>query len=400
MTIRAGAAIPGIADLRAATADLDPPFGVLDRAALDWNADDLRRRAAGKPIRIASKSIRIRQVLADTLARPGFAGLLCYTLPEALWLYGKDFRDLVVGYPSVHRAGIAQLAADEGAAAAVTLMIDDAAQLDLIDAVLPPARRNVIRVCIELDAGFRKGPIKAGALRSPVRTPDAAQALARLIAARPGFRLVGMMAYEGQIAGVGNAGRGLRPRLVRAMQHRSAAELLERRALVVAAVRGVADLEFVNGGGTGSLETTTAEDAVTELAAGSGLVGPGLFDHYGAFHPHPAMYFVMSVVRRPSRSVATMLGGGWVASGPVGADRLPVIADPPGLEYVDLEGAGEVQTPLRGRRARNLAVGEQIWLRHAKAGEPAEHLNEFHLVEDGRITDVLPTYRGEGQVFL
>lgn len=388
-----------ISDLRAATSALDPPFGVIDAAALAWNAADLVRRAAGKPIRVASKSIRIRQVLADTLALPGYAGLLCYTLPEALWLSDNGFSDLVVGYPTVHRRAIERLVRGQGASH-ITVMVDDVAQLDLIDTIRSPSRRAVVRVCIELDAGYRNGPIKVGALRSPLRTPTAAAALARLIAGRPGFELVGMMAYEGQIAGVGNSGWGLRSRVVRALQARSAIELAERRALTVAAVRKIADLEFVNGGGTGSLETTTTEDAVTELAAGSGLLGPGLFDHYGAFRPRPAMYFVMSVVRRPSRSVATLLGGGWVASGPVGADRLPVIADPPGMSYVKVEGPGEVQTPLRGRAARKLAVGQQVWLRHAKAGEPAEHLNEFQVVTGREISGVRPTYRGEGQAFL
>jgi D-serine deaminase-like pyridoxal phosphate-dependent protein len=364
------------------------------------NAADLVRRAAGKPIRLASKSVRVRAVLADTLTISGFSGLLCYTLGEALWLHSKGFSDLVLGYPTVDRAGIAQLAQDPAAAEQITLMVDDVAQLDLVDAVMPASARHPIRVAIELDAGFRAGPFKAGALRSPIRTPDAATTLARAIAVRPGFDLVGMMAYEGQIAGVGNRGRSLRQAVVRQMQKHSAAELAERRAAVVAAVRTVADLEFVNGGGTGSLETTAAETAVTEVAAGSGLFGPGLFDHYGAFQPEHAAFFVMSVVRKPSRSVATLLGGGWIASGPVGKDRLPVIADPPGLRYVDLEGPGEVQTPLRGRPATSLRVGQQVWLRHAKAGEPAEHLNEFRVVTGAAITDVLPTYRGEGQAFL
>jgi D-serine deaminase-like pyridoxal phosphate-dependent protein len=258
----------------------------------------------------------------------------------------------------------------------------------------------VLRVAIELDAGYRAGPVRAGALRSPIRTPSAAAALAALITARPGFVVVGMMAYEGQIAGVGNTGRRPRQVLVRQLQKRSAAEIAERRAAVVSAVRSIADLEFVNGGGTGSLETTTAEDAVTEVSAGSGLFGPGLFDRYGAFRPEPACFFVMSVVRKPSASIATLLGGGWVASGPAGRDRLPVIADPPGLRYVDLEGAGEVQTPLRGRAARVMRVGEQVWLRHAKAGEPAEHLNEFHVVTGDVITSTALTYRGEGRAFL
>jgi D-serine deaminase-like pyridoxal phosphate-dependent protein len=389
-----------IEHLRGATAHLDPPFGVIDATALAGNAADLVRRAAGKPIRLASKSIRVRKVLADTLALPGYQGLLCYTLPEALWLQRHGFRDLVIGYPTVHRGAIAALASDPAAAAEVTLMVDDPAQLDFVDAVVPPGRRERIRVCLELDAGYRVGPLHAGALRSPIRSSKAAAAFARVIGSRPGFVLVGMMAYEGQIAGVGNTGRGIRPMIVRTMQKRSAAELSDRRSTAVRAVRDVADLEFVNGGGTGSLESTTAEDGVTELAAGSGLFGPGLFDHYRAFQPAHAAYFVMSLVRRPSPAVATMLGGGWIASGPSGADRFPVIADPPGLEYVDLEGPGEVQTPLRGRAARRLRIGDQIWLRHAKAGEPAEHLEEFHWVTAGRVTSVAPTYRGEGQVFL
>lgn len=386
--------------LRAATAGLDPPFGVLDAAALAANARDLVRRAAGKPIRLATKSVRIRSVIADVQALDGFAGLLCYTLPEALWLHRNGFDDLVVGYPSADRGAIARLATDEAAAAAITLMVDDAVQLDLIDAAAPPARRQTIRLAIDLDAGYRAGPLKFGALRSPLRTAADATAFGRLIAGRPGFVLSGMMSYESQIAGVGNAGRGLRPAIIRAMQQRSAAEIAERRAAVVARMRTVADLEFVNGGGTGSLETTTSEAGVTELAAGSGLFGPGLFDHYRAFHPQHAAFFVLPVVRRPARSVATLLGGGWVASGPAGKDRLPVIADPAGLSYVDLEGAGEVQTPLRGRPARELQVGQQVWLRHAKAGELAEHINQVHVVDGDQVSAVLSTYRGEGQAFL
>src|ERR1700712_1940817 len=85
---------PGVRDARArldtATAELDPPFALVDLDALDANADDLVRRAAGTPIRVASKSVRCRPVLRRVLARPGFAGVLGYTLPEALWLAGGD----------------------------------------------------------------------------------------------------------------------------------------------------------------------------------------------------------------------------------------------------------------------------------------------------------------------
>jgi D-serine deaminase-like pyridoxal phosphate-dependent protein len=390
-----------VGQLRAAVGDLDPPLAVLDADAFQANASDLVRRAAGTPIRVASKSLRVRGLLDRALAVPGFAGVLCYQLPEALWLHGKGFDDLVLGYPTVNRAALARLAADESAASAITLMIDDVAQLDLIDAVAAPGRRPALRVAVELDAAYRPGhgAVHLGARRSPLHAPRALARLAATIARRPGFRLVGMMAYEGQIAGVGDAGRGLRARAVRMMQRSSATELVQRRAEAVAAVRAIAELEFVNGGGTGSIECTAAEEAVTEVAAGSGLIGPGLFDHYRGFRPAPAAYFVLPVVRRPSARIATLGGGGWIASGPAGADRLPVLADPPGLRYLGQEGPGEVQTPVRGRPARRLAIGDTVWLRHAKAGELAEHVDAYQMVAGDARSGVLRTYRGEGKAF-
>lgn len=387
----------------AATEAEDPPYAVLDRTALLANADDLLRRAGGTPIRLASKSLRVRGVLEELVNRRGFAGVLSYTLPEALWL-ADTCPDIVVGYPTADRAALASLASSAEAAATVTLMVDSVAQLDLIDAVAPPGGRPEIRVCLELDASW-DGPRplgRVGALRSPLRTPEQVRAMAEHVVARPGFRLVGLMAYEAQIAGVADRVRGRRVenRVVAWMKARSADELAERRAATVAAVRTVAELEFVNGGGTGSLESTTREDAVTEVAAGSGLFAGHYFDSYAAFAPRPATGFALSVVRKPRRDCVTVLGAGWIASGPPGADRLPVVAYPPRLRMLPREGAGEVQTPLQGEDALPLRVGDRIWFRHAKSGELSEHVTEFLVVEGGRIIDRLPTYRGEGKAFL
>lgn len=387
-------------DLARATVGLETPYAVLDLGAFSANAEDLVRRAAGTPIRVASKSVRCREVIRRTLALPGYAGVLAFTLPEALWLAG-DFDDVVVGYPSVDRTALARLAADELLASRVTLMIDSVEQLELTAAAIgadgPP-----IRVCMELDASLRMagGRVHLGARRSPTHEPDEAASLARTIVDHSRFALVGLMAYEGQIAGVGDNQPGLRKYAVRAMQRLSARELAERRAAAVAAVREVAPLEFVNGGGTGSIESTAAEAAVTEIAAGSGLFGPHLFDHYTKFRPQPAAHFVLSVVRRPSPRHATVLGGGWIASGAVGADRLPVPVWPPGLELVPAEGAGEVQTPLIGDAAAQLRIGDRVWFRHTKAGELCEHVDALHLVAEGQVVGTVPTYRGEGKAFL
>ncbi|MER7999002.1 amino acid deaminase/aldolase [Streptomyces sp. NPDC095613] len=387
-----------------ATAHLDAPLALVDVAALDANADDLVRRAAGKPVRVASKSVRSRALMERVLARDGFAGIMSFTLAESLWLAGAGFDDVLLAYPSADRAGYARLAADPKLAAAVTVMVDDPAQLNLIDAARDGGREE-IRVCLELDTSLRLfgGRFRVGARRSPLREPAQLAELARSVARRPGFRLVGLMAYEGHVAGVGDAlaGRPLRSRAIRVMQSVARRELAERRAAVVRAVRAVApDLEFVNGGGTGSVQHTAAEHAVTEIAAGSGLYVPRLFDNYTSFTGRPAALFALPVVRRPGVGVVTVLGGGYPASGAAGRDRLPEPYLPEGLRYDAQEGAGEVQTPLLGPAADDLLVGDKVWFRHAKAGELCERFATLHLVEGDRVVESVPTYRGEGHTFL
>jgi len=390
--------------LRAATEHLDAPYALVDLEAFRANAQDMAARAGGKPIRVASKSVRCRALVDDALARPGFRGVMAFTLPEALWLHGQATADdLLVAYPTVHRAALRALCADDAAARAITIMVDHREQLDLVDRAVGPDRPDV-RVCLDLDASWRLfgGRVRFGARRSPVHTPADAAAFARELVARRGFRLVGLMAYEAQIAGVGDRPPNrLLGEAVRAAQAGSGRELARRRASVVAAVRAAApDLEFVNGGGTGSLERTHREDAVTELGAGSGLYGPALFDAYRAFRPRPAALFALPVVRRPGPGVATVLGGGYPASGAAGRDRLPAPHLPGGLELDRLEGAGEVQTPVLGDAADRLRVGDVVLFRHAKAGELCERFAELHLVEGDRVVRTVPTYRGEGQTFL
>jgi D-serine deaminase-like pyridoxal phosphate-dependent protein len=388
-------------DLTAATADLDTPIGAISLPALAYNAFDMLRRANGTTIRVASKSVRVRSVIDAVLALPGYAGVLAYSLREALWL-ADTIPDVVVGYPTADRTALRTLASDPKLASRVTIMVDSVAQLDLVDAAVSPKNRENIRVAIELDSSWDSPLLgHTGVFRSPVHSVAAARALAELVVSRPGFTLVGMMGYEAQIAGLANkpASR-LRGIAVRRIQKASAAELASRRGAAVAAVRAIADLEFVNGGGTGSLESTAADKSVTEIAAGSGLFGPHLFDQYNHFTPAPAAAFALSVVRKPTPAMATLLGGGWIASGPPSIDRLPQLVWPTGLRMIPREMAGEVQTPVRGPGAGALAIGDRVWLRHTKAGELSEHLDAFAIVDGGRIIETVPTYRGEGQVFL
>jgi D-serine deaminase-like pyridoxal phosphate-dependent protein len=413
------------ARLERATADLRAPFALLDMDALWANGADLARRAGGKPIRLASKSLRCRAVQERVLARPDspFRGTLAFTLPEALWLAAHGADDLVVAYPTADVDGLRALAeltrdallaaADGGrssrSAPRVTVMVDGVEQLELIERAVAPVVGPPIQVCIDIDCGWwaLRGRIRLGVKRSPVHTVEQAVALARAIVARDGLLLVGLMAYEAQIAGLGDAppGRPLRAGAIRFVQSRSARELARRRAAIVDAVEAVAaaagsPLELVNGGGTGSLERTAAEPAITEVTAGSGLYGPTLFDAYRAFAPRPAALFALPVVRRPGRGVVTALGGGYPASGPADAARLPRPYLPAGLRLDKQEGAGEVQTPLIGDGADDLAIGDRVYMRHAKAGELCERFASLYLLEGDSIVEEVPTYRGEGQCFL
>ena len=394
------------AALTAATAGLDAPFAVVDLVSWRANAADLAARAGGLPIRVASKSVRSRALLRDVLGRPGFAGVLAFTLPEALWLAGGPLpvsSDVVVGYPTADRSALRALTADPVLASRVTIMVDDVAQLDLVDSVRVPGPE--VRVCLELDASLRLlgGRLHLGVRRSPLHDPRSVAALAAAVAARPGFRLVGLMAYEAQVAGLQDAASSV-PRLrrlgIRGVQALSMANLGRRRPRTVDAVRRIAPLEFVNGGGTGSVQRTARDRSVTEIAAGSGLFVPALFDGYRSFTPRPSAFFALPVVRRPGPGLVTVLGGGWIASGPAGPDRVPVPVHPAGLRLLPAEGAGEVQTPLAGPAADALRVGDRVWFRHAKAGELSEHVDTLHLVDGDRIVGDAPTYRGEHRTFL
>lgn len=379
---------------------LSTPAVVVDLDAFDANAADLVRRAAGKPVRVASKSLRVPALLSRALATPGFKGVLAYSLAEALWLHDQRVSDdLVVAYPTVDRSALARLVASPSAARAITLMVDDVAHLDLVDSVRS-APTTPVRIAIDVDAGLRMGRQHIGPKRSPLYDADQVLRLASTVARRPGFDLVGVMTYEGQVAGVPDdvPSRRAKSLVVRKLKSASVTQLALRRREISETLKPFG-LEFWNAGGSGSVESTVADPSVTEVAAGSGLLVPGLFDHYRSFAPRPAAYFAVPVLRRPSPQVATAAGTGFIASGPVGGDRAPIPWAPPGLHLTGLEGAGEMQTPLTGHPAALLKIGDLVWFRHAKSGELFEHANTVHLLVGDRFVDEVATYRGSGHAF-
>ncbi len=357
---------PGPDDLQrynAATAHLEPPFAIVDLAALRANAAGMTRRAAGKPIRLASKSVRCRAVLGQVLALDGFGGILAFSLPEALWLADQGVSDdIVVAYPTSDRAALARLASYPVAARTITLMVDGPDHLDLIEkAIATVPGPAPVQVCIDIDTSYHGlgGLVRAGARRSPVRTPADAVTLAQDIAARPALRLAGLMAYEAQIAGVGDkpAGRPLYGMAIRLMQGRSAAELAARRAAIAGAVRAVTPLRFVNGGGTGSIERTAAEPAVTEIGAGSGLYQPSLFDSYRAFSGRPAALFALPVVAGPAVAWSPRSAAGSWRPARLSRAGCRARAGPPGCGWTPRRARVRCRRRCSARRPTGCASG-------------------------------------------
>ena len=387
---------------RQALAGVRLPAAFVDLDHLGANLATLGRRAGELPIRLVTKSIRsvgiTRRLLA---AEPRLRGLLCYSVAEAAWLAGLGFDDLVVAYPSTEAQELQAVAEQLRAGRTITVMVDSSAQLEAI-ADAGRAEGVVMPVAIDLDMSSDFPGFRFGVYRSPVDGAKAALALADEIARRPMLRLDGLMGYESQIAGLMDKvpGQALKNALIGLLKGRSIREVNARRRETVAALTAAGHrLRFVNGGGTGSFESTRGDASVTELAAGSGLYVPTLFDHYEAFRALPAAGFALPVTRVPKPGIVTCAGGGYSASGPAGKDRLPQPWLPAGCTLIGTEGAGEVQTPVRHPPSVAFGIGDPLLFRHAKAGELCERFNELLLIEGGRVVDIVTTYRGDGKSF-
>jgi D-serine deaminase-like pyridoxal phosphate-dependent protein len=386
---------------RSVTAGEAMPCALVDLDALEANARTLAEplRGTGKTLRVATKSVRcpelVRRVMA--VAAPVARGLMTYTAAETAFWAEQGERDLLLAYPVARAADAALVAGVNAGGAVAAVVVDCVEHLDILAAAAREAGTRV-PVVLELDVSWRPlgSALHVGVRRSPLREADDVLALARRAASTDGLTLHGVMAYEAQIAGLPDSNPA-----VRAMKAASGTDVQRTRAAVARALREAGlPLALFNGGGTGSLAACAREATLTEVTAGSGFLDSHLFDGYRDLGLEPAAFFALRVVRRPAPGLVTCHGGGYIASGGAGRSRLPVPALPPGLSLLSLEGAGEVQTPLELGRGGELSLGDPVFFRHAKAGELAEHFQEYILVRGDRVEGRAPTYRGMGQCFL
>jgi D-serine deaminase-like pyridoxal phosphate-dependent protein len=378
------------------------PAAIVDLDAFDRNLKHLSEAAAGKPIRLATKSVRVPELIRRALALPAFRGLMCYSAEEAAFLHAQGFDDFLIAYPTVQASDLTALRALREKGAEVSLVIDASVAPSLAAGLgsLP----KPLPVLLDLDLSLRLfgGVAHLGVRRSPIRSGEDLKRSIETVKKYPQLKLVGMMGYEAQVAGLGD--RNPFKRIINPIAHwirkiSMARAVVRREEAAAIFTEHAGELRCFNGGGTGSLNWASSESALTEVTAGSALFSPHLFDYYSNIHFEPSCFFALQAVRSSDDGYVTCQGGGYVASGEPGWDRVPIPHLPQGAALIGTEGCGEVQTPLKLDHGVQIEIGAPVFFRHSKAGELMERFNEVLLVEGGKVSGRAKTYRGHGQCY-
>ena len=386
------------------------PLAFVDLDAFDANVDYAAciAQGFGKTLRIGTKSMRCPALMERALAHSSsvLRGFLTFTAEETAFLANRGHDDFILAYPTIQPSDMDILAGLTERGKQVSVMVDHVRHLHALDQA-GKTYRVVLNACIEIDMAYRPlgtDIVHLGLRRSPIRTPQQAIEFVNQARKFSNVRIDSVMGYEGHIAGTSDDAphKTLDNTIKRALKNASVRELTSRRQAVIRSLKEAgAELRVVNGGGSGSLISTLRDESVTESTIGSGLYASALFHHFRDVKYQPAAFFALQVVRIPKKGMITCAGGGYVASGEIKKGKLPLPVMPIGLQYLETEGAGEVQTPLIvPQDSPKIDLGDPIFFQHAKAGELCERFNELILIQGGKIVDRVRTYRGEGMSFL
>lgn len=385
------------------------PTAWLDLDAVDHNIGIVNSKTNGKRLRIASKSVRCIEVLKYVANKtPDFIGIMSYDALETQHLLKEGFEDVLCAYPQMNPSAIQ--ACEETASELskhndnikVTWMVDKPEHWQMLNNIGKKLNKK-IRLCVDINMSSSFPGVYFGTKRSEINSPRKLKKLLKKQLKLGNTSLVGLMGYEAQIAGLPERTLGkeaLAP-AIRLLKARSKKEVAKRRQACVDVINdsGIV-LEYVNGGGSGSLDWTCAQPEITEITVGSGYYMPAYFSYMDTMQDfEPAAGFVLPVTRKPFAKTVTCQSGGFVASGATGKDKWPVIHFPENVSYLPDEGCGEVQTPIKLANSKQLDIGDNVWFRHAKAGELCEHFNELHVYRNNEMIDTYATYRGQGKCF-
>ena len=381
--------------------DLERPFAWLDLDALDANIDYVAAKT-NKPIRIATKSVRSVQLLryiADRL--PHVAGYMTYTAAETAYLLEQGFDHLLLGYPVMEPNAIKKCLQSIKQGKDVTFMVDHLDQIKYLVDIAKPLD-VIVPICIDINVSVDFRLVYFGTKRSPLHSYET---VAKLLSEIEGMNveIKGVMTYEAQVAGVADlpdltVTSKVKSRVIQQLKSKSLKKIEKIRNETISIIRHLHSPSIINGGGSGSIDFTDVLD-VTEITVGSAFLAPALFDRYQSLNLKKASGFALAVVRQYNRETFVCHGGGYIASGAPGSDRLPSFYEEGRYSYLSLEGAGEVQTPIVDKN-QSLAIGDTVYFRHAKAGELGERFLTLHALRGSDYAGSYLTYRGEGQCFL
>lgn len=379
---------------------LEHPFAWLDLNALDFNIQYVNRACKTKPVRIATKSVRSVDALKYIERNlDNCSGFMTYTAAETLYLIENNLDHLLIGYPVMEKQSVKKLILKIKEGKDVTFMVDCEQHIQFLHQLAEEVDVSV-QVCIDLNVSADYSILYFGTKRSPLTTIEKLQSFLQTLKKYPLIQVVGAMGYDAQIAGVtDHFDNSLKSKFVQQLKKRSEQSVRSFRQHAVSLIKAQWPLAFVNGGGSGSMTYSFAQRDVTEITVGSAFYAPALFDRYTSLKLQPAAGFACRVVRQFSDDTFVLHGGGYIASGSIGKDKQPVFLEKNRFSFSNLEGAGEVQSPIIDKE-KHLQVGDTVMLRHAKAGELCERFQTLHTFREGKYFGPYKTYRGDGQCFL
>lgn len=374
--------------------NISSPALFLDLEAFEKNIQWIIQNSNKKNIRISTKSIRSVEILKRLLKSSDvFQGLMTFTLKESLWLRNQGFKNILLGFPTTDKDALKELAKNPEE---IILMVDLPEHLMMLEKIASE-ENSFFNFAVDFDLAMDLPGLKFGVYRSSLGSLSKLKNFLEVLKNCPHLKLVATMGYEAQIAAINDKNQSI----IRILKYASLPQLQKRRSEMIKLVESYQHkIKFNNGGGTGSLLTTSTEEVVTEVTIGSAFYAPTLFDFYQDFTLTPAMFFTLPVVRHAQDNIFTCLGGGYTASGSAENNKLPTPYLPQGIALTKHEAAGEVQTPIINNGDYPLKVGDLIVMRHAKAGEICERFNEIHFIDHSGHQGSCLTYRGEGKAFL
>ncbi len=376
------------------------PLAYIDLDYLNYNIKLVLKEAINdKKIRIATKSVRCVKALQYILNQSSkFCGLMTYDGNETLFLLGQGFDNILIGYPLINHIVLEKLCVEIKKGKNICFMVDRKEHVEILNS-LALKHEIQLSICLDINLSQAYPFLYFGALRSSIKETKCLHSICKIIKNAHSLKLIGLMGYEAQVAGVGENIKGefFKNLIKHLLKKISVKKIAQKRKEFSSIIKQNGfKLEFINGGGSGSLHSTKLDPSITEFTIGSAFYAPHFLDSFREFKYYPAAGFALEITRQPSANIFTAHGGGYHSSGIDDHHKAPKVYLPTNLSLIPTESAGEVQTPFLYTGKIPLKIGDTILMRHSKSGEMCERFNQLHFISNGSIVDIVNTYRGDG----